>query len=306
MHLRLVFTQIARYSTKLSASSQDAISAFKEQYPIALNPNRARKNPFELNLQELSTMEYLSYSLLLWVQHRRSSSWINRIFRGNNDGTYLDGEFLEGAEVAIRSFFKSLNRSFDMEKSDIDAPYLEDISSPELFQAFRMQHTSLQHNMSIDVRLNKLKGIQTGSIWHQFGPPDRVTTTLVKAPMHSLMAPTIGWRYAPENKKWLFREANLEYDLSEDEMSRRTPNNPLRVSERDNLRRLGAIVGIDVHADVNATVFIKAKDNSSQQWVYSIDRDMVFRFQSPHIVTSCTGSWKIVDVDNYFSSELTN
>jgi hypothetical protein len=305
MHLRPVFFKCARFSTKLSVSSQQAIAAFKEQYPIAMGANQPRQNPFHLNLQELSTFDYLSYSLLLWVQNRRSSSWIDKIFGQNPNSSYLETEFLGGAEMAITSFFELLNQNWNLENSDDGALHIKDILSPGLYDTFKTQHSNLGEVMNIDVRLNKLRNIRKEKIWVQFGPPDRVTTTLQKAPFHTLMAPSIGWRRDSKLEKWLFREATLEYDLDLEDMGTKSPADPLPVSERERFRKMGAVVGVDVYADVNATVFIKSKDNVSHQWVNSIARDMVFRFESPHMVTSCAGGWKIADVDNFFASKLT-
>jgi hypothetical protein len=246
-----------------------------------------------------------------WLADITTSNWINQRFRDEpNDQPYLQGQFLKGAEVAIRRFFyllqEDIRKPLGSEETHSSEIALRDLVKADLYREIRYHHEQFHRlELQLEFRLNGISNFKKGENWMEFGPPSRVDSTLQKGQIHTELAPYVFWRYDPETKKWLFREVTFEYDispkdvdLSEDELE------PPPLQKRAELTRMGAVVGIDVVADIDATLIVRDPSDESKQWIESIRRPITFRFETTHFSGKYEGGWKIADVDNYFASKL--
>jgi hypothetical protein len=246
-----------------------------------------------------------------WLADITTSNWINQRFRDKKDDPpYLQGQFLAGAKTAVRRFFQLLQEDIQKPVSNEEIPSseisLQDIVKRNLYQEIRYHHEQFHHlALQLEFRLNSLSNFRRGDNWMEFGPASRVNSTLQKGQIHTELAPHVFWRYDPETKKWLFREVTFEYDispkdvdLSEEELE------PPPLQKRAELTRMGAVVGIDVIADIDATLIVKDPSDESKQWIETMRRPISFRFETTHFSGKYEGGWKIADIDNFFASKL--
>jgi hypothetical protein len=305
--LKRTLQQAKRFTTETHKYN---VYDFKEKYPISIDT--IRKNAFQEHMGKLQPFDhYFLMPIRNWLADITTSNWINQRFKNEaSDPPYLQSEFLSGAKLAIIKFFELLQKDIDMVDSDSsdstltnDSMSLRNVVTKRLYQDFKSHHESFKrNNLELSIRLNSLSNLKRVQNWMEFGPPERVTTTLEKGMIHSEFAPYVFWRFNPEKRKWLFREVTFEYDVSRTEVDLSQDElEPPSLQTRSELTRMGAVVGIEVLADVDITITIKENEDV---WVETLRREMGFRFETTHFSGKYQGSWKIADVDNCYASGL--
>jgi hypothetical protein len=303
--IRSHLVRIVRYTTETPKYN---IQDFKRNYPISMD-SKYRTHSFTKHLRELQPLGrfLLIMPLRNWMADIISSEWINQRFKSNDSSSYLQTEFVTGAQSAIRRFFDLLQKDIvcddDGDTSEIT---LKDILTENLSAEFQHHHQQFAMNgLQLTVRLNSVTNFNRVCNWMTFGPRGRVTTTLQKGQIYTEFTPYAFWRFNPEKRKWLYSEGVFEYDVSPNDIDLTEEVLELpSLRTRSELNKMGAVVGIEVTADIDATIIVNDKHDPANQWIETIRREMNFRFESTHCSEMNQGSWKIADIDNFYASKL--
>ena len=207
---------------------------------------------------------------------------------------------MSGAKRAIHVFFDGLNQ--DIKGQD----RLNRLLRPKLYEAFRYHHESFKE-MGLELNFN-LWGLKRGTvknIWITFGSPDKVTSSLLPAPIKESFGSLAMLRHKKE-VGYLFREISFEYVFEPKEISFDEDGGLIipSLSERANVARKGHIAAVDVEFFTTCVVTVNDPSDEKSSWKQIVERPMLFRFETTHFKKVFNGSWRIADVDNCIASDL--
>ncbi|KAI8896201.1 hypothetical protein BC833DRAFT_598389 [Globomyces pollinis-pini] len=300
-------------SSKRFTSDRYGLEVFTKHYPLVIKGNRPRESSYNDKTEDLQWYDkMLLVPIRTYLAEMTTRNWINLRFKEEDadaDATpYMPDEFMKGAKVALTEFFKVLPNDVNQTYGNSLTLKLSDITTKRLFEEFHQHHLEFQRlGLELHIKVHSLTDFEKDQTWLLFGPKERVTTTLTQAQIHTSIAPMVMWRVQnpDKNPRWLFKEMSFEYDFPKDKVVINDDGEaePPTFSDRSEVTREGAILGIDVKANIHATISVVDKENPDSVWTSTIQRPINFRLETSHMKKRYTGSWKIADIDNLFASE---
>lgn len=207
-------------------------------------------------------------------------------------------------------FFSLLEKDVKQIDNHIDAGSeicLSDVVKPKLYEDLHQHHSSLaQQGLQMKVDLTELHSPTLGDSWISFGPASHVDTTLKAVPVfRKIDLDNIirgnskeGYFYRQLMFEYYFTDVKALIDAETSEFK------PPSLQQRAAVAKQGAVAGVDISFTAKFTLSISDTADPSKTWHATIDRPVLFRFETLHFKGMSDSQWKIADVDNYLASQM--